>query len=97
MRTSTTVGAVGRPIRRESCCVVIRVVAGIASPSLFGIVDAIFQPQPHGVIADNPLPPMLACAPQLNKTPSSRIHAPRGKLVSHLDVSALGRTGPLLT
>ena len=28
-------------------------VCGMASPSLLGIVDTIFQPQPHGVIADN--------------------------------------------
>jgi len=31
------------------------VYSGIASPSLLGSTDAIFQPQPHGVIADNPL------------------------------------------
>ena len=32
-------------------------VCGMASPSLLGIVDTIFQPQPHGVVANNPLAP----------------------------------------
>ena len=34
---------------------VMAVADGIASLSLIGSVDAIFQPQPHGAIADNPV------------------------------------------
>ena len=51
--------APGSPISRESCCVLVTVVAGIASPPLSGCVDAIFQPQPHGVIADDPLAALM--------------------------------------
>jgi hypothetical protein len=55
MRTSTIPGVLGRPTRRENCGTVMRVLMAIASPSLVGSADAIFQPQPRGVIADNPV------------------------------------------
>jgi hypothetical protein len=39
----------------------MRVVGGMASPFLLG-VDAIFRPQPHGAIADDPLLDMMSPA-----------------------------------
>jgi len=38
------------------------VVDGIASPFPAGSMDAIFQPQPYGEIADNPLLDMMSPA-----------------------------------
>src|SRR6516225_7868870 len=44
-------------------------VCGMASPSLLGIVDTIFQPQPHGVIAANPLTCMMSSSQRPGKGP----------------------------
>ena len=53
----------------ESWDVVMRVVDGIASLPWFGSVDAIFQPQPHGAIAVNPLNPRMSPRHKARKGP----------------------------
>jgi hypothetical protein len=70
----------------------MEVAADIASPSLCGSVDAIFQPQPHGVIADNPLIG-LACPTRLNKMASLPDRRDNGNAAIHFAVSEHRRSG----
>src|SRR5262249_25117859 len=55
VRTSTSAGAPGSPIRRDSCATVISVGEGMAASTSGEDMDAIFRPGPHGAIAVDPL------------------------------------------